>query len=280
MKLALPFLLLPLAGCGISDKVTEAKASIATAQAEYDSFDLSCDFSDVSGQTEAQASAGGGTSLTDSSCSNASEQYAVMVEEFDTDGDGALNDTELAEAEDGWKSAQTTELDKDGDGAVSDTEKVDFRANKLPQRQEKLAPRFKEACSNIGKQEADCKDLRKNDGKRLKETLEGRIAEFDKDGDKKLNADERKAMEATLATERKQRQETVKKQNDADGDGKVNDTERTKRRDQRNQAKPPRPGATAATPTAAAPTPGAVKPAAAAAGKGSASGSGSQQPAK
>lgn len=240
-------------GCGLSNKASEAQQSIAALQAEYEAFDLTCSFDEISGDSEAEAGATDESAAlqsatdtststeaatTSSSCENAEEQYSVLVDEFDADGDGTLSDDELAEAEAGWADAQKAELDADGDGTITEEEKAAFREGKLAARKEKLEARFEEGCKARGKEPDECRHRRGQRRDHHKEQIEARMSQFDKDGDGKLSPAEAQALKETLKQEREQRKENFGKQHDKDGDGKLSPEERQERREDRNKDKP------------------------------------------
>ena len=119
--LLVPFAL--IAACGAADKAAELQEEANALETDYAAFDLSCSFEELTAEdaaTEAEAAALTGESATEtSSCEDASEQYSVMVAQFDADGDGALSDAELGEAQSGWADAQKQELDANGDGTIN-----------------------------------------------------------------------------------------------------------------------------------------------------------------
>lgn len=237
--LLVPFAL--IAACGAADKAAELQEEANALETDYAAFDLSCSFEELTAEdaaTEAEAAA----ALTDesatetSSCEDASEQYSVMVAQFDADGDGALSDAELGEAQSGWADAQKQELDANGDGTIGEDEKAAWRAEKLPARKEKLGTHFNEACERLGKPTDECRKMfdERRDG--VKEMLRERREDFDKDGDGKLDEAELKAMHDKLAEERQARGEDFRKQHDKDGDGKVGPDERQNAHDNREKA--------------------------------------------
>lgn len=254
--LAVGFASLSINSCGLQDSASDAQQSLTALQAEYESFDLTCNFEDITGSRDAETAATADaeapaalidessmetpTTTTASTCENVAEQYSVLVDEFDTDGDGVLSDSELAEAHAGWEQAQKAELDANGDGIVSEEEKAAFRQNKLGARKEKLNALFEEGCKARGKQADECRHRREHKREEMKQIIQQRLPEFDKDGDGKLNEEERKALLDALRQEREQRKEQFGKQADRDGDGQVSPDEREQRRDERNQNKPER----------------------------------------
>lgn len=232
-------------GCGVADKVSEAQAQVSALEEEFQSFDLTCDFSEVSGSSTKEAAAdlpsAGLAEDTSSACSNVSEQYALLLKEFDADGDGKLSTDELAEAEAGWSDAQVGAMDGDADGKVSQTEKSKWRQEKLPARKEKLGERFQEACRMIGKEETDCKKLHDDRKAEFKEDFKKRVEDFDADKDGKLSEGEKAAAETLLSKERKDRFKEKIKGEDKNGDGKLGDSERAQRRTERRDNRPPLP---------------------------------------
>jgi len=233
------------AGCGAADKVAEAQAQMSALEEEFDGFDLTCDFSEVSGASTKEAAADlPGSPLADaaaSACSSASQQYAMLLKEFDANGDGKLSTDEMAEAEAGWGDAQVSAMDADGDGKISNDEKSKWRQEKLPARKEKLGDRFKDACSAIGKGEADCKKLLDNQKAEFKQDFKRRIEDFDSDKDGKLSEAEKAAADTLIAKERKERFKDKIRSDDKDGDGKLNNGERAQRRTERRDNRPPMP---------------------------------------
>jgi len=233
------------AGCGAADKLAEAQAQASALEEEFGSFDLTCDFSEVSGASTKEAAADvASAALADdaaSACSNASQQYAMLIKEFDADGDGKLSTDELAEAEAGWGEAQVSAMDADGDGKISNDERSKWRQEKLPARKEKMGDHFKDACSAIGKEEADCKKLIDDQKAEFKQDFKKRLEDFDADKDGKLSEAERAAADTLLAKERKERLKDKIKADDKDGDGKLNNGERAQRRNERRDNRPPIP---------------------------------------
>src|SRR5262245_48577249 len=119
-----------LGACGAADKAAELQAQADALETEYEGLNLSCDFDDITAQSDAEKDQTATTlvddaaaSSTSSTCTDAAQQYAVLVDQFDGDGDGKLSDSELADAEAGWDDAQQKNVDADGDGKVSDAEK-------------------------------------------------------------------------------------------------------------------------------------------------------------
>lgn len=220
------------AGCGLGDKASQAQANLEALEAEYEAFDLTCDFEDVSGSKGDDALA----LQSSAACEDAQQQFAILVDEFDADGDQKLSDGELAEAEQGFEDARKANVDANGDGTVSAEEKAAWKKEKGDARKEKRNERFAKACETLKKNDAECKEMHGKRKGEVKARIEGRKAEFDKNGDGKLDEAERKAMEEKLRAERGQKKDEFKKQHDKDGDGKISGEERQERRDQR---KPP-----------------------------------------
>src|SRR5262249_3663431 len=122
------------------------------------------------------------TSSTDT-CPDTSDQYAVLVSQYDSDGDGKLSDDELAEARQGFADAQTKEMDTNGDGVVSEDEKQAWIKAHQQEHKEKLGPQYEQSCKEMGKQDADCQGMRGNHLGEFKQALDKRFSEFDKNGD-------------------------------------------------------------------------------------------------
>ena len=254
---ALTCLGLILSNCGISDSVSDAQQSMTALQSEFESFDLTCSFDEISGNSDAESSANAAadsqslsdemtatdsatstSSTTSSSCESSEEQYSVLVDEFDADGDGVLSDSELAEAQAGWEEAQKAELDSNGDGVISEDEKATFRQNRWQGRKDKLDKKFQEGCKANGKDADECRQRRGHRREQLEQQISERMAEFDMDKDGKLNPEERKALMDKLHQEREQRKDEFGKKIDKNGDGKIDPDERQDRREERKKDKP------------------------------------------
>lgn len=105
--------------------------------------------------------------------------------EFDADGDGKLNDEEIAAARDARKAEILAEYDANGDGTLGDAERIAAHEAKQAEREARRAER---------------------------------IAEHDTDGDGELSEDERDAARAA-------RQAEILAEFDTDGDGELNGEE-------------------------------------------------------
>lgn len=220
-------------GCGdLAKKASEAQDQLTALKAEYDSFDLSCNFDEISGSTEAESDLADTadsalqdpqSSTTESNtCENAAEQYSLLVDKFDADQDGKLSTAELATAEAGWAEAQKAQLDSDGDGSVSDQEKTEFKSNNFAERKEKLVQAFEKNCLDNGKDLDSCRDRRKEHANKKKDEI---LSKFDKDKNGKLSPDEIKEMVSILKQEREQAKADIFKQRDKNGDGKLSPDE-------------------------------------------------------
>jgi Ca2+-binding EF-hand superfamily protein len=231
------------ASCGAADKIAAAETQLSALQETFKSFDLTCDFSQISGASATEATqslhSANPAEEVSSTCSNISEQYAMLVKEYDVDGDGKLSTDELAEAEAEWNEAQLESMDDDDDGKVSNAEKSKWRQDKLPARKDKISENFKDACSSLGKGESDCKKLYDVQKANFKEEFKKRMADFDTDKDGKLSEAEKASADALLAKERKERYTQNVKGKDKDGDGKLDGSERSERRTERRDSRPP-----------------------------------------
>ena len=116
-----------------------------------------------------------------------------MMQKFDKDGDGKLNEEERAAAkeamkgrEEAYRKEMLEKFDKDGDGKLSEEEHEAAKKERME------------------KHEARKKEL---------------LAKYDKDGDGELSEDEKKAIQKDLIGDKT-------KQFDKDGDGKLNEAEK------------------------------------------------------
>ncbi len=228
-------------GCGaIKDAesdLAETKASIS----EFASFDLTCSFEDLIGDSEVETNDELSlntwltTTASSSICEQAAEQFSILVDEYDEDGDGVLSDEEISTAQEEFEIAVKAALDADGDGAISSSEKTSWRETALPARVEERKTRFNEACGKLGKKESDCKGLRDTRKEEYKDDLRGRFNEFDADKNGTLSPQEISAMKASVKAERddKRKESRIEKGIDADGDGQLNEQEREKEREDR-----------------------------------------------
>ena len=139
--------------------------------------------------------------------------HARVLEKFDTDGDGQLNDAERAAAREALKQRIAEEKqkflekwDKDGDGVLSDAEKA----------------AAKEAFEGRIRQQ-------------FQERRQEFIKKWDTDGDGKLSEEERKAALDSLPEDKRQeiiaRHQKALEEFDTDGDGKLNEQERAAARE-------------------------------------------------
>lgn len=169
----------------------------------------------------------------------------MMVSEYDTDGDGSLNEEELAEAEAEFEDAKLSSMDTNGDSNISEEERKDWRSKELPGRKDKRQEHFKKSCEKIGKSTEECRMMRDERKQKHKEEITTRIAEFDTDKDGKLNPEERKAMKLALDEEREKRRDDFVSKHDKDGDGKIGPKEKEARKEDRegkqgqNKSPPP-----------------------------------------
>jgi len=234
--LALGSLLMGPIGCGAADDLSEA---LEEASAHYDSFDLTCAFDDFSGASEAEEEVSASLTQDDATydCSDVSEQYTMMVAEFDSDGDGVLSDDELAEAEAEFISARETAVDANGDGELSADERDQWRDSELPGRKSKRGEHFEKSCDKLGKTEADCRGMRGDRKAKYKKDIKDRFDEFDTNNDGELSAEERDVMRLELYKERDDRRKDFVEKHDKDGDGKFGPEEREERRGDRKEEK-------------------------------------------
>ncbi len=160
-------------------------------------------------------------------------QEKMMMRRFDKDGDGKLDDAEKAEMEK-HKKEILAKYDKDGDGQLGPEERKAF----MEDRRREMGGRGGPGGPGVpGAPEG-------GDHPRLNPEERQKILEkFDKDGDGKLNEEERKAaFEAhreRIGRERGQRvgpgegeRAMMLEKFDADGDGKLNEAERAKMREE------------------------------------------------
>ncbi|MEM1058673.1 MAG: hypothetical protein AAGK14_05450 [Verrucomicrobiota bacterium] len=130
-----------------------------------------------------------------------------VIEKFDADGDGQLNEEERQAAREARRANMLEKYDADGDGQLSDEEKAQLRADNPRKRKgpRKLPPEV--------------------------------VERFDADGDGQLNEEERQAA-------RQARRAEMLEKYDADGDGQLSDEERAEARaDNPRKRKGPKKGA-------------------------------------
>jgi Ca2+-binding EF-hand superfamily protein len=157
----------------------------------------------------------------------------LMMRRFDKDGDGKLDDAEKAEMEK-HKKEILAKYDKDGDGQLGPEERKAFMDDR---RKEMGAPGGPGMPGGPGGPGGE------NHPRLTPEERRKIMEKFDKDGDGKLNEEERKAaFEAHRERIGKERGERrgpgegeramMLEKFDADGDGKLNEAERAKMREE------------------------------------------------
>ncbi len=149
---------------------------------------------------------------------NEEMRQKMILKRFDKDGDGQLN-AEEKEAAEGAKKDIMKKFDKDGDGQLGPEERKAFMEER---RKAMGGPEGKggpEGNGGPALREGGGPGGRQGPGMNP-EAREMMMKKFDKDGDGKLNDEERKA----LMDDRKKMMEKF----DADGDGKLSDEERAK----------------------------------------------------
>ena len=144
-----------------------------------------------------------------------------MLQQFDTDGDGQLSDTEKAAAKAAREAKMLEKFDTNGDGILSDDEKPQRRSgmgrrgysqrmrNRSSYNQNPSAPNS--GYGNRGK--------RGNGGQRRQEMIE----KFDTDGDGQLSDTEKAAAKAA-------REAKMLEKFDTNGDGVLSEDEKPQRK--------------------------------------------------
>ncbi len=156
------------------------------------------------------------------------ERKQKMLEMFDKDGNGKLNDEERAAA----KKARQDRVGKKGKGkgdARKGRQGGGRRGGKdQAGRRERMSRKQALAKFDTDKDGKLSKDERAKMMAAMKKHRQEMLKKrFDKDGDGKLNADEKAAMDKFVGKMEAKRKKMVKKF-DADGDGKLNKEERQK----------------------------------------------------
>ena len=164
-----------------------------------------------------------------------------MMEKFDTDGDGQLNDTEKKAMRDEMmakREEMTEKFDTDGDGKLNEEERAAmFEATG------KEAPQ--------GRKGQGGPEGKSGKGQRMSpEQREKMLEEFDADGDGKLNEAERATARETMEERHGERpeggegkkgkgsqgnREEMMKKYDTDADGKLSEDERTEMKKDRQK---------------------------------------------
>ncbi|OGK05261.1 MAG: hypothetical protein A2W80_07030 [Candidatus Riflebacteria bacterium GWC2_50_8] len=138
---------------------------------------------------------------------------AEMLAKFDADGDGSLSDTERQAMQTARKAEMEAKMlekfDTDGDGTLSDTEKAAMEKNR-PARVEGKGQRGPKGGQGM------------RDGKMPEEML----TKFDTDGDGSLSDTEKAAMQTAMKAEMEAKKAEMLTKFDTDGDGSLSDTER------------------------------------------------------
>ncbi|MBE2215413.1 MAG: EF-hand domain-containing protein [Opitutaceae bacterium] len=140
------------------------------------------------------------------------KHHEEMIARFDKDGDGKLNEEEMAAAKAAaaerrgeMHDAALQRFDANGDGKLDDTERATARE----------AMKANRGAGLTDEQRA-----------KARAEFEAYAAKYDKDGDGKLSAAERKAAREAWAAEHPEAAAKLREAADKDGDGVVSDKER------------------------------------------------------
>lgn len=144
------------------------------------------------------------------------EMHTRAIERFDTDGDGALSETERATAhgafaEEHPEAAARAEKmrarfmarwDTDGDGAMSDAEREAFRGHARAERERFHADMLRrfDADGDGALSDAERREARETHHAKMRERHEAILAEFDADKDGRLSREEREDARPMLET--------------------------------------------------------------------------------
>jgi Ca2+-binding EF-hand superfamily protein len=140
------------------------------------------------------------------------KHHQEMMQRFDKDGDGQLNDEEKAAAKSAMQQRQgemrgeaLKRFDANGDGKLDDAERAAAREAMPKERGGHMTDEQRE---------------------KARAEFEAFAARHDKDGDGKLSPDERKSARDAWAAENPEKAARMRAAADKDGDGMVSDAER------------------------------------------------------
>lgn len=155
------------------------------------------------------------------------ERFRRMLERFDTNGDGELDEGERRLAWETMRAERLAKYDTDGDGELSREEEHAARMDEFlsSERGRRLMARF-DANGDGVFDEAERAAMQADFEARREERRQRLTDRFDLDGDGELNDDERALMNDVMRLERDQAREQFAAMFDADGDGQLSRDER------------------------------------------------------
>lgn len=163
------------------------------------------------------------------------EQAAIIIENYDTDGDDSLDLSEEAAAEVEFNSARAHWLklaDADGDGALSLEERcVALQAHREAARERRMGKALElfdlDGDGQLSNEEKEAMLASRRAHKEARKAfLDQARAEFDADGDGVLSESEREAMRAALDEQRQKMIAERRAAADTNGDGVLDEAER------------------------------------------------------
>ncbi len=148
---------------------------------------------------------------------------AKLLEKFDANGDGKLDETERKAAREALKAKILEKFDEDGDGKLSEDERAKAKEAR-PKRRRGRGMRGRRMAHARGDDQAP---RGRRGGRRLPEAVKQKLLkQFDENQDGKLDKSEREAA-------KKARKAKILEQFDEDGDGTLNEDERKAVRESR-----------------------------------------------
>lgn len=147
-----------------------------------------------------------------------------IIKRFDSNGDGKIDESEKAAAE-SLRAEKISRYDTDGDGKLSETERKVFRKEAFIENIKNRPGVMKQIDTDGDGVVSD------SEFEKAKEKRTELIKKYDKDGDSRLNQEERKVMRTELIKDRPQ----LIRKFDANNDGKLDDSEIQAMKDKRDE---------------------------------------------
>lgn len=154
-------------------------------------------------------------------------RFRQMLERFDANGDGELDEEERRIAWETWRAERLEKYDKDGDGELSREEEQAAWMDEFlsSERGKRLMARFDTNGDGVF-DEAERAAMQADFEARRDERRQRLTDRFDLDGDGELSDDERSLMDDVMRLERDQARQQFTEMFDADGDGQLSREER------------------------------------------------------
>jgi Ca2+-binding EF-hand superfamily protein len=163
---------------------------------------------------------------------NRFEDFEARMMQFDTDGDGMLNEAERDALANSFRQRMIDRFDTDGDGIVSIEEQFAARRDSLlnSRRGQRMRDEF-DADGDGTLNEEELAAMNAEIASREADRMAEIVSQYDLNGDGEMSLEETVAMQDQQFQERRQQMDQFTSQFDEDGDGNLNADERVDARD-------------------------------------------------